>query len=429
VKRVVLVLDEPLAGDLAAELAREGIAEIGRILPQQAAATVSAGSAPDSAEHAALAGADAIVLVADAGVLTAALVSFADRHGIRLVPVGRGPGAARLAAAYGLPAPVTPDLPVRAIARAVQDARPGPVAPVPVVGPRTIVVWGPHGAPGRTTLAITLATELARGGRHVALVDADSHAPAVALALGLPDEGPGFAVACRQAERGVLDEAELHRISLPLGNVDVDVLAGINRPGRWPELSADRVRRALGECAAWAPHTVVDVAASLERDEEIVSDVIDGPRRNAATLAALAASDRVVAVLSADPVGVARFLRAYPDLRAAAGGTPISVVVNRLRAGAVGIDARGQIRRALERYADIQDVSFIPEDRRGVDAAMLAARPISEVAPRSTLVAAVRRLVGVEIMGAIAPVPDASRRALRRSAPRRGAPRRAAADV
>ena len=39
----------------------------------------------------------------------------------------------------------------------------------------------------------------------------------------------------------------------------------------------------------------------LERDEEIVSD-LDGPRRNAATLAALAAADLVVAVVAADPV-------------------------------------------------------------------------------------------------------------------------------
>lgn len=427
--RIVLVLDEPLAGELAAELARDGGAEIARISPRHVAETISAGRAPASEVAAALAGSPVVVLPADAVTLTTHMVSFADRHGIRLVPVGEGAAAARLAAAFGLGTPLSPALAPRDLARAVRASRATAAAePAAVGGARMIAVWGPHGAPGRTTLAITLATELARGGRHVALVDADSHAPAVALALGLPDEGPGFAVACRQAERGLLDDAELHRISLPLGGVDVDVLAGINRPARWPELSAPRVRAALAECARWADHTVVDVAASLERDEEIVSDIIDGPRRNAATLAAIAAADRIVAVLSADPVGVARFLRAYPEVRASAGGTPISVVVNRLRAGTVGVDARGQIRRTLERYADIRDVSFVPEDRRGVDAAMLAARPISAVAPRSRLVAAVRRLVGKEIVE-VPPAVAPSRRSRRRSAHRSTSPRRAAADV
>ncbi len=428
--RIVLALGQPLASALAAELALEGVSEIALVEPAHLSATVAAGRDPDESAAAALAGAAALVVHASPETLTAPAVAYADRHGIRVVPLGTDAAAGRLAAAFGLAVPLAPTLPLRDLARAVLSAR---TAAVPAQGPatpRTIAVWGPHGAPGRTTVAISLATELARGGRHVALVDADSHAPAIALSLGLPDEGPGFAVACRQAERGALDEAELQRISLPLGGVDVDVLVGINRPARWPELSAARVTRALAECAGWATHTVVDTAASLEQDEEIVSDILSGPRRNAATLAAVASADRVVAVLSADPVGVARFLRAYPELRAAVGRTPVTVVVNRLRAGTVGLDARGQIRRTLERYADIRDVWFLPEDRRGTDAAMLAARPVAEVAPRSALVAAVRRVVGAEL---VPPAPGgalpSTRRARRRESRRTPAPRAASADV
>ncbi|MCC4909591.1 ParA family protein [Microbacterium sp. cx-59] len=426
--RVVLVLEEALAAAIAPELAAEGVAEIARVAPEHVAATISCAAAPDAAAAAAFDGATAVVLPAIAGILTSDAVAFADRQGIRLVPVGDDSAAARLAAAFGLAAPVPSVWSPRDIARAVLAAQPPAPELAPAPAPRTIVVWGPHGSPGRTTLAIALATELARGGRHVALVDADSHAPAVAMTLGLPDEGPGFPVACRQAERGTLDDVELHRISVPLGGVDVDVFAGINRPSRWPELSAVRVSRALAACAGWADHTVVDVAASLEQDEEIVSDIVDGPRRNAATLAAVASADHIVAVLSADPVGVARFLRAYPDLRALAGTTPVSVVVNRLRGGTVGVDARGQIRRTLDRYADIRDLWFVPEDRRGMDAAMLAARPVAEVAPRSTLVAAVRRMVGAELVPPAPASADLSRRARRRSAPRR-APRGALVDV
>jgi hypothetical protein len=85
--------------------------------------------------------------------------------------------------------------------------------------------------------------------------------------------------------------------------------------------------------------------------------------------------------------------------------------VNRLRRGAVGIDARGQLRRTLERYADIRDVWFVPEDRRAADAAMLAARPAAEVAGRSAMVSAIRRIVGEALLP---PAPIAAARRERR---------------
>jgi hypothetical protein len=149
---------------------------------------------------------------------------------------------------------------------------------------------------------------------------------------------------------------------------------------------------------------VVDVAAPLERDEEIVSD-LDGPRRNAATLAALRSADLVVAVAAADPLGISRFLRAYPELRATIGATRVAVVANRLRPGALGIDARGQVRRTLDRFGGVEDVWFVPTDPRAADASILAARPIADVAPRSPITLSLRRFVGE----AIAPAPEHER--------------------
>ncbi len=198
---------------------------------------------------------------------------------------------------------------------------------------------------------------------------------------------------------------------MPLGRSGIDVLTGINRPSRWPELGEARVAGALAVCRRWADHTVVDVSWSLERDEEIVSD-LEGPRRNAATLASLAAADLVVAVAGADPVGISRFLRAYPQLRAVIGATPVAVVANRLRSGSLGIDARGQVRRTLDRFGGIEQVSFLPMDARAADAALLAARPIAEVAPRSPLASAVRRFVGERVVPVVP--ASASRRSIRR---------------
>ena len=371
------------AAQLADDLIRAGVTVRATVAPEQLAAGAAAGL---------LTGVDALVLEATAHALTPELVQACDRAGARIVPLCAGDDARR-AAAFGL-GPVLPaDADAWTIAEilAAPAAAPAPVAPA--TAGQIITVWGPHGAPGRSTLAIEIASELSRGGRRVGLLDADSHAPSLALLLGLADEGPGFAAACRQAERGVLDAAELDRISTPVPVRDgtVAVLPGINRPGRWPELGERRVSAALGACRDWAEYTVVDAAAALESDEEIVSDLTDGPRRNAAALAALRAADRIVAVLSADPVGVARFLRGYGELRAVVGATPIAVIANKVRPGALGMDARGQIRRTLERFAGIRDVWFVPLDVRGVDAALLAARPMADIAPKSALPLAVRR--------------------------------------
>jgi Flp pilus assembly CpaE family ATPase len=153
----------------------------------------------------------------------------------------------------------------------------------------------------------------------------------------------------------------------------------------------------LAACRTWADATVVDIAAPLERDEEIVSDVIDGPRRNQAALAVLAAADAVVAVCAADPVGVSRFVAAYDQLHESVGAAPIVVVANRVRSGVIGVDARGQVRSTLERYLGIRDLAFLPDDRRAADRALLLARPVAATSPRSALVQAVRRAVGARL--------------------------------
>lgn len=402
--RVVVALDEDAGVDVADRL-RDAGADVRLVVSATAPAdaAVDALRGPEAAELLAeLARGDVLVLPAERGSLTPELVTVCDRFTVRIAALCADAAAQRLAAVFGVDA-FAPDasaaeLLAPARADAVQRRERG----------RVITVWGPPGAPGRTTIARELACELARDGRRVALVDADSHAPSIAMATGLADEGPGFAAACRQAERGTLTPTELTRIAAPLG--DIEVLTGINRPGRWPELSHARVTAALECCRDWVEDTVLDVAAPLERDEEIVSD-LDGPRRNAATIAALEASDLVVAVVGADPVGVARFVRAHAELRALIGSTPVRIVVNKTRTATLGLDAKGQVRRTLERFTSARDLWFIPWDPKAADAATLAAQPVAHVAGRSALAGAVRRFVGEAIDP---PVPVRERRRLER---------------
>lgn len=379
---IVVALDEPHRGRLAASLERHG-ARVIALAAAEPAVTSRAGSPGGTWREGEL-----LLVPARADTLTRELVQACDRSGIRVVPIGAGEAAARLAQSFGLIPPLTPE----ADAREVLSAATAPAPQVPVTASPDhpiLAVWGSAGSPGRTTVAIELASHVAVD-RSVALVDADTHAPAVAMLLGLADEGPGFAAACRQAQRDALDVQELERVAVPIDD-KLRVLTGLNRPSRWPELSEDRVTSALQTCRGWVSATVVDVAAPLDRDEEIVSDLV-GPRRNAATIAALQAADAVVAVASADPLGMARFLRGYAQLRETIGTTPVHVVVNRLRPGPLGMDARGQIRRTLDRFAGVREVWFVPNDPRAADAALLAGRAIREVAPRSAFSQAVRRL-------------------------------------
>lgn len=411
--RIVVAVDGARAAEIATGLEREG-AEVLAVVPSSAPAEATADVMDAGAVARALGDADVLLLEVARDSVTTNLVTVCDRAGVRIVPLGTGADVAYTAALFGLEEPRNPDTEPWRLLDVLAERPSAPAAVVPDArsGPRTIAVWGAAGAPGRTTVAIELAVELARGGRRVALVDADAHASSIAIALGLADEGPGFAAACRQVELGGLDPRELARISQPLGRTGVEVLTGINRPSRWPELTDARVAAALAVCRDWVDYTVVDVAASLERDEEIVSD-LDGPRRNAATLGALRAADLVVGVVGADPVGIARFLRGHSELRATIGAVPVAVVANRLRPGTLGIDARGQVRRTLDRFGGISDVWFLPQDPRSADAALLAAQPIAEIAPKSPFTLALRRFVGE----AIVPVPVVSgRRAARRRA-------------
>ncbi|WEK13832.1 MAG: hypothetical protein P0Y48_01050 [Candidatus Microbacterium phytovorans] len=379
----------------ADDLRAEG-ADVRAVVAASAPAAAVADAASDAGAAALLAElstADLLIIDPHPRALTSGLVAACDRFGVRIVARCARPADRRAAERFGLRM-------VDADAPAHEVIEPGlTVSDSGSHRGRVLVVWGPAGAPGRTTIAVGLAAELARDGRRVLLVDADSHAPSVALALGVPDEGPGFAAACRQVERGALTVAELERIAVDLGAMSL--LPGINRPARWPELSADRVRAALEVCRTWADDVVVDVSASLELDEEIVSD-LDGPRRNGATLGALAAADTVVAVVAADPIGVSRFVRAHGDLRGAAGSAPVHVWVNKTRRTVLGIDPQAQVRRTLDRYLGVGRASFAPFDPRAVDAALVAAQPLLRAAGRSSLTAAIRRFVG-EVIEPAAP--------------------------
>ncbi|SKC35605.1 AAA family ATPase [Krasilnikoviella flava] len=271
---------------------------------------------------------------------------------------------------------------------------------------RVVAVWGPVGAPGRTTTTLELAAALGglsrgrrrhgRARRDVAgpapesalVVDADTYGASVAARLGLLDDAPGLAAVARAAGHGSLDLPTLARHSPVVGG-RLRVLTGITRAARWPELPASAIEVVVERARELADWTVVDCGPLLEADELLMYDT-HAPQRNGATLAALQAADVVVVVGAADPVGIQRLVRGLEDLREVP--VPVSaervVVANRVRASAVGSRPEVAVRDALARYAGIDDVHLVPDDAAGLDAALLAGRTLAEEAPGSPASAA-----------------------------------------
>jgi MinD-like ATPase involved in chromosome partitioning or flagellar assembly len=286
--------------------------------------------------------------------------------------------------------------------------RPWPPPPVPrPERGRLIAVWGPVGAPGRTTIAVTMAAEMAAAGQGCLLVDADTYGASVAQALALLDESPGLAAATRAANQGALDLPRLAELtpSIPPG---LRVLTGLPRPQRWPELRPSALEVVWDTARELADWTVVDCGFCLEADEELSHDGA-APRRNGAALSAIGAADAVVAVGAGDPVGLQRLVRGLDELReVSGGGKPTHVVVNRVRAAAVGPSPRQRVSQAMRRFAGVEEVTCVPDDTAACDAAMLAGRTLTETAPTSPARTAIARLAA-ELAGVPVAVRGRSR--------------------
>lgn len=355
---------------------------------------------------------DVVLIGAGRDTLSAELLAGCDERGIRLVALSAGDAERAHATHLGLHEVLDRTANWAEIEPLVRGgvsvpSRLGETTPHAASGTAMVAVWGPAGAPGRTTVAVNLAAEIAAAGHTVALVDADPYGGTVAPSLGLLDEAPGFASACRLAGGGALDRAELERIAQRYSapRASFDVFTGLVGPSRWPELSADRVTAALGAIRGWVEFVVIDTGFSLERDEELTSDQF-APRRNAATFAALTAADRIVAVGLADPVGLSRLLRGHGELVDLVEPERIDVMANRVRTSALGIDAHAQVRQTLRRFAGIGDATMLPHDGKAADAAILTARTLRDAAPRSPLRSALREYTLERLL----PVPEPNRR-------------------
>ncbi len=331
-----------------------------------------------------------------------------------VLPADADPGRIAAAVIGALSAPGGP-----AADRSEPRQSVGAPATAAVAAGRLVAVWGPTGAPGRSTVAVTLAAELANRGCSTLLADGDVYGGVVAQLLGLLDEAPGLAAAARLANAGGLDRTRLAGLARSL-NPTLRVLTGISRADRWPELRPAALEVVWSCCRELAAVTVVDCGFALEQDEELAYDTA-APRRNGATLATLQAADTVLAVGAGDPVGLQRLVRGLSELREVLPDLRPLVIVNRVRRTATGPDPQRQIATLLERYAGLAAAAYVPEDRAGCDAALVRGQPLTVAAPGSPARRALATLAGALAGPGLELGPRGAHRAHRlRAAGRRG---------
>jgi len=246
-------------------------------------------------------------------------------------------------------------------------------ADVPVASPapetregagRLVAVWGPAGAPGRTTVAVGLACA---SGQETFLLDVDPYGGAVGQHLGVLDEVSGLLAAARSANAGRLDAATLagHARQVFPGP---RVLTGLPRADRWREVRRPGFADLLTVARSIAPLVVADPGFSL--------DAPGSPSRDAMTTTTVDEADTVVVVGSADPVGLARLARALVELRERVGAVPLHVVVNRTRPSLGWADR--DIRGMVEGFVTPLGVHFLPDDRLAADRALMSGRSVTE---------------------------------------------------
>ena len=258
---------------------------------------------------------------------------------------------------------------------------------------RLVVVWGPTGAPGRSTVALALADAFGDGTRSCVLVDADTYGGAQAQQLGLLDEVSGLMAACRAANRGeaAVDPEHLQHVRPGLA-----VLTGLPRPDMWVHVRPAALERVVETLRGGHDLVVADVGFCLEP-----GDGPTGAGRNQATTTLLERADVVLAVGRADPVGLTRLVRGLHDLRGLGVDDPV-VVLNQVRPGIAW--SRADLAATVERLADVAPRAFLPHDAATLDAAALRGATPREVQPGSPYVVAVEELA-TDLLGADVPSP------------------------
>ncbi len=255
--------------------------------------------------------------------------------------------------------------------------------PLEDVSARVTVVWGPPGAPGRTSVAIGLAQLSATAGERTLLIDLDTVCPGIGSTFAIAAGASGVIAAVRHGDVGQLDAATLARCVIEV-SPRVDILTGIGQRSRRTELRASGVDAMLRVARQVYDRVILDVGPLVDADSHtaIVSSGID------AGADVLQIADEVVVVTKSDTESLRRLLDHWPTTPLPVDGS-IVVAVNQV------VDASSRSIRDLVEVVSAQlgaAVVTLPRDHDTFDRAASQGRTVFEIAPHGEWITAVSEL-------------------------------------
>lgn len=210
------------------------------------------------------------------------------------------------------------------------------------------VVTMVSGSNGVAEVAVTLASEIARRGVSVVLVDLDTVEPAIAQRLGAP------------LVPNVLSAIDSVRFSGEIGEAvskhgsGLAVLAGLPSPREWEACGADDAADLLDLLAAAYAHVIVRV----DRNLEDLAPFGVAPGRFDLARRLVTVADHLVVVGDPSPTGVTAVLAWIGEVRSLS-GKPVHVVMNHCGRS---MYQRGEIVEEIGRTFRSASVTFAPED-------------------------------------------------------------------
>lgn len=250
---------------------------------------------------------------------------------------------------------------------------------------KLFAVWGAKGSPGRTTLAIELACEMAALEPSTLLIDGDPYGGDILQSLGMTEELATVVWASRLAHRDELSSSTLGAQLRRAGEAGPVVLPGLPHPYAWTDVSEFGWTRLLREVQNIFATVVVDTGFCLEADQAGTEDL--GRSRNEMARAALKEAHQVVAVTGGDPVSLKHFIRSFGRLEELVERDAITIVVNR---------ASPQDRRAtaalITEHLGKRVARFVPDRPEDARRAVVAGLAIREAIHRSDISEAIREL-------------------------------------
>jgi MinD-like ATPase involved in chromosome partitioning or flagellar assembly len=256
------------------------------------------------------------------------------------------------------------------------ETKPQQKSPYPI---NVIACWSGTGSPGRSTVAINLATELALAGEKVLLMDLDTLSPSLALHLGLVDTPAGLSAVLRLAEQGRLSYQEFKRltVTIALGRNELVLLPGLANPNRWNEVTPERLQTLLTAIAGFVDHVVLDLPVAVQSQAAMVHPSLAETHRDVLLHDVLAKASKLILVTGADSIAAKRFLDASEVLLESGSTIEPIVVVNRFRTAALGASAKEELVESFEALARLRVDCFIPNEPENFDRCLKNGLPLA----------------------------------------------------